>query len=103
MREKFATSDARRGTLGAMKRPPHPGKLGDIAANGHQLSIHCVAINGCRRRHTMVDLDALRARLGDDYPIADYVARLVCEKCGARYPDVRIQVTPITTGGFPKL
>ena len=41
-----------------------------------------------------VDLRALCARYGDDFPVADFVARSVCSQCGARWPNVTIKVSP---------
>ena len=41
-----------------------------------------------------VDLEALQVRLGEDYPVADLVARAVRSECGARWPKISITVHP---------
>ena len=49
---------------------------------------------GGRHHRATVDLEALQARLGADYPVADLVARAVCSECGARWPKISITVHP---------
>jgi hypothetical protein len=60
--------------------------------------ISCDAI-GCRN-NADVDLEALARELGPDYRIADFVARSRCSKCGAKWPQLSVRVSPIQTGGM---
>jgi hypothetical protein len=79
------------------KRPPHVGTIGSTIRIGHSLTIHCQN-RECLHRAT-VDLEGLKDRFGDDYPVADFVARSVCGECGARWPDIAITVSPFWRGG----
>jgi hypothetical protein len=78
------------------KRPPQVGTIGSTIATGLKMWISCDAI-GCRN-NADVDLLALRDQLGADYRIADFVARSRCSKCGARWPQLSVRVSPIHTG-----
>ena len=73
-------------------KPPHVGTLGSTIRVGYSMMIHCGNWD-CHHRAT-VDLEALQARLGEDYPVADLVARAVCNECGARWPKISITVHP---------
>jgi hypothetical protein len=39
-------------------------------------------------------------RYGPNYRIADFVARSRCSKCGAKWPQLSVRVSPIQTGGM---
>jgi len=73
------------------KRPPQVGTIGSTIAAGLKMWISCDAI-GCRN-NADVDLLALRDQLGADYRIADFVARSLCSKCGARWPQLSVRVS----------
>ena len=79
-------------------RSPQVGAVGGLIAGGLKMSISCDAI-GCRN-NADVDLLALRDQLGADYRIADFVARSRCSKCGARWPQLSVSVSPMHTGGM---
>lgn len=89
------------------KRPPQVGTLGTTIADGLHLTIVCDAI-GCHHRKT-VDLEALRRDLGEDYRIADFVARAKCGRCqiaqviGQSWADPygRDAIVSIVTGSRP--
>jgi len=78
--------------------PRHVGTIGSTIADGLHMTVYCGRL-GCYHSAN-VDLEAMRAKLGADYPVADFVARSRCGKCGARWPEVSIRVAPIHTGGF---
>jgi hypothetical protein len=82
----------------AGRRPPQVGTIGSTIADGLHMTIVCDAI-GCHNRKT-VDLEALRLELGEDYRIADFVARAKCSKCGAKWPKLPVKVGAIHTGGM---
>jgi hypothetical protein len=77
-------------------QPQHVGTLGDTIASGFNMSIYCEAMD-CHHG-ARVDLGALRDGLGADYRVADFVDRSVCGRCGARWPQISIRVSPIQTG-----
>ena len=54
-------------------RPPHVGAIGSTNRVGHGLTINCGNWD-CLHRATL-DLEKLRAILGEEYAIADLVAR----------------------------
>lgn len=80
----------------AKPRPPHVGTIGSTIRVGHEMMVHCDN-RECLHR-ALIDLQALRDRLGEDYPIADFVARARCSECGARWPALSISVHPIRAG-----
>jgi hypothetical protein len=80
------------------KRPPQVGTMGSTIDDGYKMWISCDAIGCCNRAD--LDLEALRDQLGADYPIADYVARSRCSKCGATWPQISVRIAPIHTGGM---
>jgi hypothetical protein len=45
--------------------------------------------------HAPVDLEALRSEYGEDYRVSRFIARSSCSRCGARWPEIGITVTPI--------
>jgi hypothetical protein len=77
-------------------RPPHVGTIGSTIRVGHEMMVHCDN-QECRHR-ALIDLQALRDRLGEEYPIADFVAWARCSECGARWPALSISVHPIAAG-----
>ena len=50
---------------------------------------------GCGH-HAPVDLEAVRAEHGDDFPVSAFIARSRCSRCGAKHPEVVIRVSPAT-------
>ena len=78
--------------------PPQVATVGSIIAGQLHMTIVCDAM-GCHNRKT-VDLVALRRELGENYRIADFVARSCCGKCGAKWPQFSVRVGPIQTGGM---
>lgn len=73
------------------QKPPHVGTIGGVIRDRHAMMIYCeshTCLHGAP-----VDLEALRDRLGSDYRVADFVARSVCSKCGARWPKISIKVS----------
>jgi hypothetical protein len=80
------------------RRPPQVGTVGSAIADGLHMTIYCGRL-GCYHSAN-VDLEAMRAKLGADYPVADFVGRSACSKCGARWLKISIRVAPINTGGF---
>jgi hypothetical protein len=82
------------------KRPPHVGTIASTIADGLHMTICCDAI-GCHHRAT-VDLEVLRRELGENYRIADFVARSRCSKCGAKWRQLCVRVGPIHTGGMTR-
>jgi len=62
------------------------------------MTIYCDAIGG-RHDHTL-DFDAMSRELGPGYRVADFVARSRCSKCGAKWPQLSVRVSPIQTGGM---
>ena len=67
------------------RRKPRSGTIAD----GLHMTIVCDAI-GCHNRKT-VDLEVLSRELGEDYRIADFVARARCSKCGAKWPKLSVK------------
>jgi hypothetical protein len=47
-----------------------------------------------------LDLEKLRASLGEEYAVADLVARSVCSECGSRWPQLSLTVSPVS---FPRV
>lgn len=47
-----------------------------------------------------LDLEALRRELGEDYAIADFVARAKCSKSGEKWPKLSVKVGAVHTGGM---
>jgi hypothetical protein len=74
------------------KRSPHVGTLGSTIRIGHSLTIICGKWE-CHHRATL-DLEALAAKLGDDYTIAALVERAVYSECGTGWPDLSLSVSP---------
>jgi len=83
-----------------MDGPRQVGTIGDIIASDFSMAIYCERADIRCWNHAEVDLPALRDQLGADYRVADFVARSVCSRCGARWPRVGIRVQPIHTGGM---
>jgi hypothetical protein len=79
------------------KRPLQVGTIGDTIAARLHMTLYCDAM-GCHHSQA-VDLEALSRELGADYPVADFVARSRCSKCGAKWPQLSVRVGPIHTGG----
>jgi hypothetical protein len=77
------------------QRPPHVGTLGSTIRVGHGIAMNC-GTRECMHRATL-DLEKLRASLGDEYAIADLVARSVCSECGSRWPQLSLTVSPINS------
>jgi len=77
------------------KRPPHVGTIGSSLRVGHGIAINCEN-RDCRHRATL-DLNKLRASLGEGYAIADLVARSVCSECGSRWPQLSLTVSPVSS------
>jgi len=75
------------------RRPPHVGTIGEVIRHRDEVEIYCLR-HGCHH-HAPVDLKVLRAEYGDDYTVSGFIARSCCSKCGARYPEIGITVTPI--------
>src|SRR6185437_7026926 len=84
-----------------MDGPRQVGTIGDIIASDFSMAIYCERADMRCWNHAEIDLPALRDRLGADYRLADFVARSVCSKCGARWPRVSVRVQPRHTGGKP--
>jgi hypothetical protein len=80
------------------RHPPQVGTVGSTIAGGFKMWISCDAI-GCRHNADL-DLVTLQAELGADYPIADFVARSRCGKCGAKWPQISVCLAPKYTGGM---
>ncbi|HEY7990524.1 MAG TPA: hypothetical protein VID77_03960 [Stellaceae bacterium] len=83
-----------------MDGPKQVGTIGDVIADGLSMAIYCERADVRCWNHTEVDLPALSDRVGADYRVADFVARSVCSRCGARWPRVGIRMQPRHTGGF---
>ena len=64
--------------------------LGELIALRHTLTAVCVPCN----RHTVLDLEALAAKYGQDARIRRIALKLKCDGCGRR--DGEIRVTPHT-------
>jgi hypothetical protein len=75
---------------------PEVGTIGSTIRVGHEMVVHCENWK-CLHR-ALIDLEALRDQLGEDYPIADFVARAKCSECDARWPALSISVHPIAAG-----
>jgi hypothetical protein len=54
--------------------------------------VYCLK-HGCHH-NARADLEALCARYGDDTTVSDFVAMSRCTKCGGRWPEIAITVTP---------
>lgn len=80
------------------KRPPQVGTIGSTIAAGLHMTIYC-DVRECHHSAT-VDLEALRRELGENYRVADFVARAKCSKCGAKWPKLSVKVGAIHTGGI---
>ena len=74
------------------RRPDHIGTIGDLIRRRQHIEIYCVRQG--YHHHAPVDLNGLRSEYGEGYAVAGFVARSRCSKCGARYPDIAITVTP---------
>lgn len=66
------------------------------------MAIHCIRrvppdMKVCGH-YDVVDLETVRAKYGAELRVSDFVAMSRCGKCGGRYPDVEIRVTPRRTG-----
>ena len=72
--------------------PDHVGTIGQVIRDRQRMEIYCVR-RSCLH-HAPVDLEAIRHEYGDGYPVRGFVARSRCTKCGARFPDIGITVTP---------
>jgi hypothetical protein len=66
---------------------PAPATLGEVAANGLKLWAWC---NSCSH-NTTLEVAALIARLGRNFPVPGLGARLRCGACGGRDIDARPQ------------
>jgi len=74
------------------QKPPHVGTIGENIRQGHGVYIYC---ENPRCLHgAPVDLLAIRGRYGDDFSVADFMARSVCSQCGGRWPNISIRVSP---------
>ena len=73
-------------------KPPHVGTLGEHRGHRMTLWVYCLK-PGCYH-NARADLDTLCARYGDDTTVSDFVAMSRCTKCGARWPEIGITVTP---------
>jgi hypothetical protein len=78
------------------ERQPELGTIGELVAQGLRLSIYC-DVRECHHNQTP-DLETLSRELGPDYRVADFVARSHCSKCGAKWPQLSVRVSPIHTG-----
>jgi hypothetical protein len=74
------------------QRPPHVGTIGEDRRRNMTLRIFCLK-HSCRH-NAKADLDAHCARYGDGMPVSVFVALSRCSRCGARWPDLAITVTP---------
>ena len=74
------------------QRPPHVGTIGEDRRRNMTLRIFCLK-HSCRH-NAKADLDAHCARYGDGMPVSVFVALSRCSRCGARWPDLAISVTP---------
>jgi hypothetical protein len=74
------------------QRPPNAGTIGSTARVGNSITVNC----GNRKclHWAVLDLGELRARLGDEYPIASLAVRTVCSECGSRWPQLLLTVSP---------
>jgi hypothetical protein len=89
---KFEIVRAREGCQWCHRCHTYVGTLGSTIRVGYSMMIHCGNWD-CHHR-APVDLEALQARLGTDYPVVDLVARAVCSECDARWPKISITVHP---------
>jgi hypothetical protein len=74
------------------QRPPHVGTIGEDSQHNITLWVFCLKYD-CRH-NAKADLDALCTRYGDGMPVSVFVALSRCSRCGARWPDLAITVTP---------
>jgi hypothetical protein len=83
-----------------MTRSPREfvGTFADLIHLGHELTVNCDA---CQHR-TAVSVLALAERLGKNYRVQAFIERAVCSKCGARWPDLSVTVTPVGATGYRK-
>lgn len=65
--------------------------LGELISLGHTLTAVCIPCN----QHTVLDLENLKDRYGEDARVRRVALKLVCEECGRRDGD--ILVTPHTS------
>ena len=73
-------------------KPPHVGTLGEHRGRAMTLWVYC--LNHDCRHNARADLEAVCARYGDDTTVSDFVAMSRCAKCGGRWPEIGITVTP---------
>jgi hypothetical protein len=73
-------------------RPPQVGTVGELIRRRMDVEIYCERID-CRH-HAAVNLEALQSEHGDGFPVAGFVARSRCSRCGARHPEITIRVSP---------
>ena len=62
-----------------------------VAYRGHKT---CPSWSFTAGKMERADLEALWARYGDDTTVSDFVAMSRCAKCGGRWPEVGITITP---------
>lgn len=80
----------------ARRKPPQVGTVGSTIVAG----LHMAIYRDVSERHYSVTLElealhlleALRRKLGDDHPIADFVARAGCSKCDDKWPKLSVSV-----------
>lgn len=70
------------------------GTIGALVRRRYSLEIYCEH-RGCGH-HAAVDLEAIQAEHGEDFPVAAFVARTRCSLSGARHPEVVIRISPIS-------
>ena len=80
--------------------PRKVGTLGDQVRSGHALTLFCLA---CARstRLQPAAVCALAAKHGGDLQLRDFLDRLVCQACDARWPWLDLHVSPylVALGG----
>jgi hypothetical protein len=80
------------------RKPPKVGTVGDQIALKHELTLRCER-RDCRH-NAAIDLAAIAAKYGSDFKLQWLIERAVCRKCGARWPELDLNVSPLVTSNL---
>jgi hypothetical protein len=84
------------------KRPPKPAHVGTLGEHRqHAMTLWVYCLNHDCRHNARADLELLCASYGDDTTVSDFVALSRCTKCGGRWPEIAITITPESPRSWP--